>query len=157
LRLHELPKLRFSGLACVLAGVVLQACAPEKPDPQSAPRELLQHYLEMVDENRYERARELSTPAERARLREVETLLAGEPADSSLLNTEILDMNCITGRDTAICRCLLQDQYAEAYVQYFRMLKLRQAWYMDAPLSEWEIEQFDRRLSTENPQTESYE
>lgn len=152
----RLPERLKRWLAGLLTGLVLQACASE-PDPQSTPRELLRHYLELVDGNRYDQARQLSTPAEQARLREVETILAGEPADSSLLDTEILDMDCLTSGDTAICRCLLQDQYAEAYVQYFRMLKRRRAWYMDTPLSEYAIERFDRRLNKENPQTEPYE
>ncbi len=140
-------------LSWYLPGFLLLAAAACAPDtgPQANPRELLRTYQQHIDQNRYEQARALSTPAEQARISEMEALLAGEPADSSLLRTEILAMDCLEAPDTALCRCLLRDQYArQPYPQYFRMLKRREKWYMDTPLTEWEEARFDRRLEREN-------
>lgn len=141
---------RFRIALIALLVLCLEACTAE-PDPHASPKQLLRAYLEAVDQNRYAEARSLSTPAEQARLLEVEAMLAGELSENSLLETRILTMDCLSRNDTCICLCRLQDQYEDDYPQYFRMLQRRGKWLMDAPLSEWEEEAFRLRLERNDP------
>jgi outer membrane biogenesis lipoprotein LolB len=120
--------MRFLLLLTVLC--CLSACKPDAPQQQSA-EETLRAYQAHIDNNRYQEAMTLSTPAEQQRLAAEARLMQLEP-DSSLLNTAFLSIACTENQDTAYCACQLKDEYG-TYNALYRLLKNQQTWLVDTP------------------------
>lgn len=120
--------MRFLLLLTVLC--CLSACKPDAPQQQSA-EDTLRTYQSHVDNNRYQEAMALSTPAEQKRLAAEARLMQIEP-DSSLLNTTFLSITCTENQDTAYCACQLKDEYG-TYKALYRLLKNKQTWLVDTP------------------------
>jgi hypothetical protein len=105
-------------------------CKRDAP-PQDAPEHALRQYQAYIDNNQYDEAIAMSTPAEQQRLAREARLMQLEP-DSSLLHTTFLSIQCTEILDTAYCACQLNDAYG-AYEARYRLVKIKQYWQMDTP------------------------
>lgn len=99
------------------------------------PEAVLRAYQAYYDQNMFAEARELSTAAEQERLTELEQIIRSESQDSTILQTSFERISCTTTGDTAICDCLLRDQY-EQYRARFQLLRQNDRWRVDAPHEE---------------------
>jgi len=100
------------------------------------PEEVIRQYKMLIDANRYEEAKLLSTPQEQLRLEGEAELMAMQPADSTITRTIFLKMDCKeVARDVAHCNCLMEDQEGE-YEEVFKLVKIDGVWRMDVPLGE---------------------
>lgn len=113
----------------------------------NTPETVIQQYQAFMDSNRFERAALLSTPAGKDMLGMLAQIMAGDPPDSTIIHTQILDMNCTTVADTARCQCQLKDEYEE-YQSLFKLVKIEGQWLVDVP------EEEDVELSEEEWQEE---
>jgi hypothetical protein len=100
------------------------------------PEEVIRQYQALIDSNRYEEAKALCTPQEQLRLEGDAELMAMLPADSTLIRTVFLKIDCKeVARDVAHCDCLLEDQEGE-YEAVFKLVKIDGVWRMDVPIGE---------------------
>lgn len=104
-------------------------------DPDTTPAAVVKQYQAFIDQNEFENAAQLSTPAEAIRLRELERMIAAD-ADSTILYTSFEQINCQEIRpDTVACKCELSDQY-ETYSAVFTLVKRNHQWLVDIPRPE---------------------
>ena len=122
-------------LICLLSFIGL-GCQPE-PDEVvgDSPEAVLRAYQAFYDQNMFDDARQLATPAEQERLTELESIIRTESQDSTILQTTFQQINCTVNTDTAICTCTLRDQY-EQYQARFLLLRQNGRWLVDAPHEE---------------------
>lgn len=118
----------------LLIAVFLWAC---ESDPETSPDEVVRMYQAYVDQNKFDQAAMLSTPAEQKRLEELEQMIAAD-IDSTILETVFERIDCQIQSATAKCTCLLKDQY-ESYTALFSLVKSDGNWLIDVPEEE-EIE-----------------
>lgn len=112
--------------------ISLGACTD---DPETTPEEVVKLYQAYVDQNEFDKARELSTAAEAKRLQELEQMIAAD-ADSSILYTSFEQINCTEiSAGTVECDCLLADQY-ETYFALFIVVRQNGQWLIDLPRPE---------------------
>lgn len=114
------------------------ACQSDPPPPQS-PQDILKAYQKHIDNNEFEAARQLSTEAGKVWLTDLETIIAGEAPDSTLLTTQFLSIDCEEEGAFLICECTLKDQYEE-YTAVYRLVKSEDTWLVDAPQDDIIIE-----------------
>lgn len=119
--------------------VVLGALGCQKdtePVSPASPEEVLRTYQGLYDRNQFEAAMAYSTPAEQERLAELAVIIRQEMVDSTVLKTTFEALTCQVNGDTALCDCLLQDQY-ERYQARFQLVRNTQGkWLVDAPHQE---------------------
>ena len=115
----------------LLAGLVLFACESE-PTP---PAEVVKQFQGHIDKNEFAEAKALSTPRGQQRLDDLEAIIAGELADSSIFNTTFLEIDCRINGDTARCLCLVEDSY-ERYETDYKLVKMDGKWRVDVPEEE---------------------
>lgn len=126
----------LTGWLCCLCLLSWYGCQPEPGEGMSGdPQTVLRAYQAFYDQNMFDEARELSTPAEQERLTELETILLEEARDSTVLHTSFEQIQCTVNGDTAICHCTLQDQY-ERYQARFQLIRSDGQWLVDAPHQE---------------------
>ncbi len=106
----------------------LSACAADQAQGPRSPEAVVREYQAFVDQNQFEQAQALSTPAERQRLQDLAEMI--ENFDSTVFHTEFLSIECTQTADSAVCRCKLQDQY-ETYVMDYNLLRLEGEWLVD--------------------------
>lgn len=123
----------FSLLAC------LWTC---ESDPATPPEEVIRMYQAYIDQNQFDQAAQLSTPAEQKRLQELEQMIAAD-VESTILETTFERIDCEIQSDTTRCTCLLEDQY-EAYTAMFVLVKSNGNWLIDLP--EDEAIEYDEEL-----------
>jgi hypothetical protein len=107
------------------------SCKKQEELPNT-PADVLRAYQAFYDENDFEQASIFATPAEQKRLKDLAKMLAMEPADSTVLQTTFLSMNCRVKGDSAFCKCRLKDQF-EAYEEEYVLLRIKKQWLVDAP------------------------
>ncbi|MBX2876241.1 MAG: hypothetical protein KTR30_29245 [Saprospiraceae bacterium] len=115
----------------------------------NTPETVIQQYQAYMDSNRFERAALLSTPEGKDMLNMLAQIMAGDPPDSTIIHTQILDMNCTTVVDTARCQCELKDEY-EAYQSLFKLVRIEGQWLVDVP-EENDIEMTEEEWQDEQP------
>lgn len=103
-------------------------------EPDASPQEIVRLYQAYMDQNEFIKAAQLSTPPEKKRLEELEQMI-GAYADSTVLTTSFERIDCTIKADSAICDCLLADQY-ESYEAEFVLLKRDKEWLIDLPREE---------------------
>ncbi len=139
-----------------LLSLLLFSCQDEPKDADAdalvaplpnTPEAVVRDYQACMDSNRFERAALLSTPDGKDMLSMLAEIMAGDPPDSSIVNTQILSMNCTTVADTARCQCQLKDEYEE-YQSLFRLIRMEGQWLVDVP------EEEDIEMSEESWQEE---
>ena len=121
---------------------------PMGPLPNT-PETVIQQYQAYMDSNRFERAALLSTPEGKDMLNMLAQIMAGDPPDSTIIHTQILDMNCTTVLDTARCECQLKDEY-EAYQSIFKLVRIDGQWLVDVP-EEDDVEMSEEEWQEEQP------
>ncbi|MCB0569973.1 MAG: hypothetical protein KDC66_09435 [Phaeodactylibacter sp.] len=131
-------KLSYLIFFLFILSVALAACKNEPARPET-PEDVLKQYQAHIDDNDFEAASKLSTPAGQKWLNELAKIIASEQADSTVLNTRFLSLHCEGEGDTLLCNCVLQDQY-EKYPAEYRLIRIKGAWLVDAPQDEIIIE-----------------
>jgi hypothetical protein len=101
----------------------------------NTPETVVREYQACMDSNRFERAALLSTPDGKDMLNMLAEIMAGDPPDSTIINTQILSMDCTTEVDTALCKCTLKDE-DEEYQSLFRLVRINGQWLVDVPEEE---------------------
>lgn len=104
------------------------------------PAQVVRDYQRYVDNNQFARAKSLSTQEERDRLDQLADMLAGELQDSTILNSEFLNLDCETKGDLARCYCRIRDQY-ETYETVYTLVRRRGRWLIAAPEEEFPLEE----------------
>jgi hypothetical protein len=117
------------------------SCKKQEELPNT-PADVLKAYQAFYDENDFEQAGLLATPAEQKRLQDLAKMLAMESADSTVLKTAFLSMNCRVKADSAFCKCRLKDQY-ETYEEEYVLLRIKKQWLVDAPRAKKEPDFID--------------
>ncbi|MEN0005424.1 MAG: hypothetical protein AAF798_14830 [Bacteroidota bacterium] len=115
------------------------ACQTEAPPQYATPEATLRAYQAFIDNNNFEAAKALSTPAEQRRLETMSRIIVEEALDSSVLTTQFLKLRCEEQGDTAFCLCEVEDQY-ERYEENYRLIRIEEKWHIDAPDEEIIIE-----------------
>ena len=107
----------------------------EPPLPKSAsPEEVLRLWHDHFDNNRFEDAKLLSTDQTIAFLQDMELLLSGMDMDSSIIQTQFLELKCVEKEDLATCNGLIKDpELNEIYRDSFFLLKQDGRWLVDIP------------------------
>ncbi len=114
-----------------LIGWSLAGCQSEPPTPEAVIRQFQAH----IDKNEFAEAKALSTPRGQQRLDDLEAIIAGELADSTIFNTTFLEIDCQIDGDTARCLCLVQDSY-EQYKSDYKLVRVNGKWLVDVPEEE---------------------
>jgi len=123
---------------CVL--LLLAACQNGPPAERRSPEEVLKTYQGLVDKNKLEEAKALSTEAGREWLDELAEIIASEQPDSTILHTTFLSTHCEGEGDTLYCQCVLEDQY-ERYTSDYALVKSADGrWLVDAPRDDLQID-----------------
>ncbi|MBK7872588.1 MAG: hypothetical protein IPJ74_18855 [Saprospiraceae bacterium] len=132
-----------------IAVIVLVACQREPKIPE-APEDIVKKFQGYIDKNQFDEAKRLSTPRGQARLTDLEAIITGELADSTIFNTTFLNINCQINLDTARCLCLVRDNYEE-YETDFKLVRMNGQWLIDVPEEELiEEEEFIESLDSLN-------
>lgn len=96
------------------------------------PEWTVQQYQYFIDQNQFEAAKQLSTPAEKTRLDRLAAVMVRESLDDAVLNTDFLKITCREGRKAVYCRCLVEDEY-ERYEMVYKLVPGEDQWLVDAP------------------------
>lgn len=132
--------MKKSYLFLLLLIMALAACISDPPLTNTqAPEEVLRKYQNFVDKNYFDKARQLCTTAEKARLNQLEAILAEELQDSTILTTVFLKVDCQTRGSITRCDCLVKDDYEEYEAEY-KLVKQKGKWLVDSPEEEIIIE-----------------
>lgn len=138
-----------AGLWIVFLLFSLAACSDQTPGRDDVPatqtevypktpEAVVRQYQAYIDSNYFDRAQRLST-ARSAPLHEMmAAIVADTPADSSLIHTEFLRIECTTEQDAAICICQLRDEY-ETYESEYLLVRVNGRWQVDLPEDQGEI------------------
>lgn len=105
----------------------------------NTPEAVVRSYQAYLDKNEFEKAKRLSTEAEKKRLDAIFNIISTEPSDSTIFNTIFLEINCITNKNKALCACLVED-FEEKYRDTFHLLKLKGQWLVDVTEDKFNIE-----------------
>ncbi len=123
-------------LGCVAAAAL--ACKSEKGQALP-PEEVIRQYQGLIDLNRFEEAKKLSTSAEQKRLDEMAALAAMMPEDSTVIHTIFLKIDCReTEHHLVVCDCLMEDEEAGEFEAVFQLVKENGHWRVDVPLEDAE-------------------
>lgn len=115
------------------------------------PEEVVRQYQAYIDSNQFELAQNLSTPRSAPLHEMMATIVADTPSDSSLIHTQFVSLDCDTQQDTAICNCLLRDEYEEYQSEYI-LVKINDRWLVDLPDEEGDFELFEQETQEEWPE-----
>lgn len=118
-------------LALFSITLVLFACQPEPTTPE----EVVQKFQGHIDKNEFAEAKALSTERGKQRLNDLEAIITGELADSTIFSTTFLKIDCQINVDTAHCLCLVRDSYEE-YETDYKLIKTNGKWLVDVPEEE---------------------
>lgn len=134
-------------LFAIIFTMVLQGCKRREADPPAGqevvenfvhprtPTEVLKLYQNYIDKNNFDLAKLLSTEKEKARLDEMRAIISQDPlgADSALMNSIFLHVECVERTDSAFCTCEIQDEDV-IYPVEFILIWVDSLWYIDAPV-----------------------
>ncbi|MEZ4994875.1 MAG: hypothetical protein R2824_30940 [Saprospiraceae bacterium] len=119
----------------------------------STPEGVVRLYQSYIDSNLFAQAQRLSTPRSAALHEMMAAIVADTPSDSSLIHTQFLTLNCVLQQDTAVCNCLLKDEYEE-YASEYILIKSNGQWLVDLPDEEGDFELFEQETEEEWPEKE---
>ena len=119
----------------------------------NTPEGVVRLYQSYIDSNLFAQAQRLSTPRSAALHEMMAAIVADTPSDSSLIHTQFLTLNCVVQQDTAVCNCLLKDEYEE-YASEYILIKSDGQWLVDLPDEEGDFELFEQETEEEWPEKE---
>ena len=129
--------------ACCFLLIFLLACASESATTEMAhpetPEAVVRTWQKLVDNNEFAKARQLSTPNAIALIDIIETFQMSEPADSSIIETRFLSLNCQTAEEAATCFALIEYE-GEKIQDTIYLVKTEGKWLMDIPEEESDYE-----------------
>jgi len=137
-------------LVLFLLTIVLWACQNEKPPVNVAPDEtsfehpatpeaVVEQYQFYVDNNQFESAKRLSTPAEQEMLDYLAEMVAGQPRDSTIINTNFLRIVCQESGNRANCIGVIEEE-GEQLEMLFNVVKIDDKWFVDTRDDEGQIQ-----------------
>lgn len=98
----------------------------------AGPEEVLREWHRHFDNNRFEAARQLSTDKMRLMLDDLEAILSEMDLDSSIIQTNFLELKCTESGDEATCSGLIKDpELNEIYRDSFFLVKQNGRWLVD--------------------------
>lgn len=109
----------------------------ETADYPAQPEGVIRLYQAHIDSNRFDQAKLYSTLAGKIWVDTLSRIInsSGEEMDSTLLQTQFLQINCQIEQDTAVCNCLASDQDGPYEVLY-TLIREKNQWKVDAPKEE---------------------
>lgn len=128
------------GLLTIFVLLLLAACQSDPPAEQRSPEEVLKAYQGLVDKNKLEEAKALSTEAGKEWLDELAEIIASEQPDSTIFHTTFLSTHCEGEGDTLFCQCVLEDQYERYTSDYILVQSADGQWLVDAPPDDLQID-----------------
>ncbi len=98
------------------------------------PAEVIRRYQASIDSNHFLQAKLYSTLSGQAWIDTLSKIInsSGEDLDSTLLQTQFLQIDCQIQQDTALCNCLAEDQDGK-YEMTYTLLKVDEKWKVEAP------------------------
>ncbi len=120
---------------CSIAIACVAVSCQREPKLPETPEEVIRQFQGFIDNNQFAEAKKLSTPRGQERLTDLEAIITGELADSTIFNTTFLKINCQINVDTARCLCLVQDSYEE-YETDYKLIRINGQWLVDVPEEE---------------------
>ena len=135
------PSMNYFHLLLIAIGLLFVSCKNETsgsdyiPSPAGkSPEMVLREWMSYYDNNEYQKAKALSTQRAISFLEAMEELTASAPADSTILHTTFLELNCKEYPDHAICIALIKDEeLSEVYRDSFLLAKESTYWLIDIP------------------------
>ncbi|MCB0640147.1 MAG: hypothetical protein KDC44_00845 [Phaeodactylibacter sp.] len=129
---------------------VEQGIAPSLPKSAS-PEEVLREWHRHFDNNRFEAARQLSTEKMSLMLDDLEAILSEMDLDSSIIQTNFLELKCTESGDEATCSGLIKDpELDEIYRDSFFLVRQNGRWLVDLTEDVFEeVEDTDTELFEE--------
>lgn len=120
--------------------IFLSSCSDESTaigalDSGRTQESIIKKYQHLVDQNQFEEAKALTTPAEQARLDKLAAVMVSESLGETILTTNFLQINCDIEGKATYCQCLVQDDY-ERYEMVFKLVWTGGQWLIDAPESD---------------------
>jgi hypothetical protein len=120
-------------LVCALiAGCGDEQAAIGSMEGGRSPEWTVKKYQQFVDQNQFEEAKEISTPAEQARLDQLAAVMVRESLAETVLSTRFLQINCDAEGAVSYCQCLVEDEY-ERYELVYKLTWRQGQWLVDAP------------------------
>jgi len=140
------------------AVLFLLACGNEQPpvnvSPDAAdfehpetPEAVVEQYQFYVDNNNFEMAKQLSTPAEQEMLDYLAEMVAGQPVDSTVMQTEFQRIVCQEEGERASCIGIIEEA-GEQLEMLFDLVKIEDKWFVDTRDEEGEL-QYDSSVEDE--------
>lgn len=127
--------------------MILSACQNDSADTRGIvtqitdypelPEEVIRQYQASIDSNRFEQAKLLSTVAGKNWIDTLSRIInsSGDDMDSTLLQTQFVQIDCQMKVDTAICNCLANDRDG-SYEILYTLIREENKWKVDAPEEE---------------------
>ena len=121
-------------LVCILAlyncGQKSAAAVSLPPPLPNTPDSVVQAWQFYIDKNQFAEARRLSSAAVLPEVDLIEQQMQYEIADSTIINTNFVNITCQEIVDTAWCDCLIEFE-GEEYPDRYRLLRVNGQWLMD--------------------------
>jgi len=137
-------------LVYLCAGLFLLACGNDQPPvnvaPDAAdfehpetPEAVVEQYQFYLDNNNFEMAKQLSTPAEQEMLDYLAEMVAGQPVDSTVMQTEFQRIVCQEKEGLANCIAVIEEE-GEQLEMLFDLVKIDGKWFVDTRDEEGELQ-----------------
>ncbi|GJM31521.1 MAG: hypothetical protein DHS20C18_05220 [Saprospiraceae bacterium] len=115
-----------------------------------SPEEVVRQYQAFLDNNDFDQAKKISTPAGREMLEGLAVFFGGASEDSTVVHTNFLSIDCKESGNTARCDCRLQDEF-ETYASVFQLRKINDRWLIEPNDEGVNIEQSESEEILEDP------
>ena len=92
----------------------------------------VEKYQYYVDQNQFDEAKTMSTPAEQLRLDKLAAVMVSEPVTETIITTDFLQIDCKAEGKITYCHCLVEDAY-ERYELVYKLVWAQGKWLIDAP------------------------
>lgn len=119
--------------AGIVAGLLLAVgCGGQKPAPADNPKTpeaVVQYWQRCVDENRFDDARQWSTPQAKVYIDYLDELMSSDTAGQ--VKTQLLNLHCSVTGDSAFCRYETLDEVGEKMPGALQLLRVEGRWLVD--------------------------
>ncbi len=120
--------MRFVLLTGFLSAAVWFLSCQKPETPEAVVRKWQAH----IDNNEFQKAKELSAPRTVEFLNWMEVLLSEVESDSVITHTELLGLTCRENGERAVCHYSLEDA-GEIYRDSFILVRVKGRWLVDVP------------------------
>ena len=116
--------------AILSAALIAASCQSKKTEVSSRfPEEVVREWQRLIDNNRFEEAKGLSTEKTKVMMSVYGASFEGEPVT---VETKFVSINCKEDGNQAICKCLIRaEDGSDTYEDEFFLLKEEGKWLVD--------------------------